>query len=419
MKSLQFYIFLTLSSLIFCQSTQAKSSKYRLMFRDDPSTSMCIGWDQESGQNPELVYQIRNQGNLNDQNSITIKPTRIVEYQKMNNHFVRLSGLKPNTKYSFIIKDSEGISDRYWFETLPNENSEKLSIIAGGDSRRTRYGKNSWAPRVETNRMVAKLKAHFIAFGGDFTLLDTPILWEIWFEDWQQSIDSSGRITPIVVTRGNHEKDNLSIYNLFDVPNMEVVYALNFGGDLMRLYTLNSLAPVVNSDQTKWFAQDLEQTKNKFTWRFAQYHHPIVPHSSRKKVKTDQYTQWAPLFYEYKVQLVVECDGHVTKVTWPIVPDPNGEAGFKRNDKLGTVYIGEGAWGLKATNDVSHDWTRATASLYQFKWIILSQQEAIIRTVITDDVSAVGNVDINNRTEPPKGINLWEVDGSKEIILNP
>lgn len=419
MKGLQFYIFLTISILLYSETLEAKSSKYRLMFRDDPSTTVCIGWDQESGENPIVHYGPTDKSASVSEYPLMKKPDRKVQYQKMNNHFVRLTGLKPDTKYYFVIKDSEGVSKRFWFETLPADPSKKLSIITGGDSRRTRLGNKSWTPRVETNRMVSKLKAHFVAFGGDFTFLDNPKQWQMWFDDWQQTIDSSGRITPLVVARGNHEQDNLSVYNLFDVPNEIISYALNFGGNLMRFYTLNSLAPVVNSTQTKWFAQELENTKNQFTWNFVQYHYPILPHSSHKKVKTDQYIHWAPLFYKYNVQLVVECDAHVTKVTWPIIPDSEGNHGFKRDDKEGTVYVGEGSWGLKRKSDVNYSWTRATGSFHQFKWIILSKEKAVIRTVITEDVSQVQEVDINNRFEAPSGIHLWKIDGADEFILNP
>tara|TARA_B100000508_G_scaffold141017_1_gene145121 strand:+ start:11877 stop:13127 length:1251 start_codon:yes stop_codon:yes gene_type:complete len=416
MRQLQFYIISLIGLLLYCTVAPAKSSRFRAMFRDDPSTTICIGWDQLSGENPVLHYGIRQEKDAVAQQT---KPIRVVEYHKMNNHFVRLSNLKPATQYYFEVKDSEGTSKRYWFETLPNNSEVPLSIIAGGDSRRTRLGHSTWEPRVQTNKMVPKIKPHFIAFGGDFTFLDNPIQWQMWFDDWQHTIDSSGKITPLVVARGNHERENASVYNLFDSPNQRIVYALNFGGDLMRFYTLNSLDPVVESDQTLWFESDLKKHKGQEIWRFVQYHHPIVPHQSHKKIKPDEYKSWAPLFYKHKVQLAIECDAHVAKITWSIVPDANGDDGFKKVETGGTVYVGEGSWGLKRINDSDHDWTRASGSFYQFKWMVLSKGKAILRTVITESPDAVSEVDLKDRYSPPAGMELWKVNEQSEIILKP
>ncbi len=100
----------------------------------------------------------------------------------MKNHFVDLSGLKPATAYYFIIKDSEGTSERFWFKTFPNDPKEPLSIIAGGDSRINQ------TTRQKANKMVAKLRPHAIIFAGDMTDQDSGMEWINWFNDWQYTI---------------------------------------------------------------------------------------------------------------------------------------------------------------------------------------------------------------------------------------
>ena len=415
---IQFYTFFLFLFLFGLANLHAESDKYRLIIRDNPSTSMCIGWNQISGLNPQVYYDTIDHGIEISKYVHKVKPNRQVLYKKMTNTFARLVNLEPGTKYYFVIGDDNSTSKRFWFETLPNDSKNPLSIIFGGDSRRSRAGSNSHDPRVKTNKMVAKVKPHFVAFGGDFTLNDGDKQWATWFDDWQYSIDSTGKITPLVPTRGNHEHSNEVIVNLFDVKEKAVVYALNFGGDLLRLYTLNSLNPIVESDQTKWLKEDLEVHKGKETWRMAQYHYPIMPHQSTKTIKFDQYNHWAPLFYQYGFKVIVESDAHVVKTTWPIKPDPNGHKGFVRDDK-GTMYLGEGSWGLTRTNDVQYEWTRSTASFTQFKWIILSEDNMIIRTVNTTDIKNAQEVDLNNRYKTPNGFTLWEIDGLTELEIKP
>ena len=52
----------------------------------------------------------------------------------------------------------------------------------------------------------------------------------------------------------------------------------------------------------------------------AQYHKPIRPHTAWKAENNNQYNAWAQLFYDEGVRLVVECDSHMAKTTWPVKP---------------------------------------------------------------------------------------------------
>ena len=80
-----------------------------------------------------------------------------------------------------------------------------------------------------------------------------------------------------------------------------------------------------------------------------QYHHPIRPHTRRKSEQEYLRANWAPLFFKHSVQLVLECDSHMSKITWPVRPSNDRtevgyDEGFVRDEK-GTVYIGEGGMG--------------------------------------------------------------------------
>ncbi len=370
------------------------------MWRDDPATTMVIGWEQASGDNPVLYFDIIDFGTQAAAYRNQKRPDRITYSKGMNNHFVRLSGLEPNTVYYFVIKDSDHTSQRMSFKTAPDDPNVRLSIVAGGDSR------NNRDIRRNANSLVSKLRPHFVVFAGDMTGGDTNENWRDWFDDWQYTIGSDGRLFPIVPARGNHERENGSITELFDVPGSDVYYALTFGGNLLRLYTLNSLISP-SGKQRIWLEGDLKANE-RVTWKMAQYHQGMRPHTSRKASRDDLYSNWANLFYDHRVNLVVESDAHVVKTTYPLRPQRDGEDGFVRDNERGTVYIGEGCWGAPLRdNDRSRSWTRASGSFNQFKWIFIDQQRIEVRTIKTDRVHTVAEVSHDDIFNPPKGIVIW------------
>ncbi|WNJ20200.1 Ig-like domain-containing protein [Pontibacter sp. G13] len=390
------------------------TEKYRLTLRDNPATTIVIGWNQVSGSGPVVYYGPTDQGTNWSAYPFTQGVSRSVSHKGMNNHFARLTGLQPNTAYYFVIRDSDGTSQRFWFKTAPNVATERLSFIAGGDSR------NNRTPRQNANRLVAKLKPHAVLFGGDMTDSGSNTQWDNWFDDWQLSIASDGRMFPFVATRGNHEGSNTDIVNLFDVPSSNVYYALTFGNGLVRTYTLNTEMSISGS-QTTWLSNDLA-ANNGVQWKMAQYHKPMRPHVSSKSEGNNQYNYWAGLFNQYNVNLVVECDAHTVKTTWPVVPSTGSgsDEGFVRDDQNGTVYVGEGCWGapLRSNND-GKNWTRNSGSFNQFKWIFVDQSKIEVRTIQVDNATSVGENSNNNVFATPSNLNIWNPsNGSVVTILN-
>ncbi len=390
----------------------ASSARFRCTWRSDPSTTMVIGWDQASGYTPVLYYDIIDFGQQAGAYRNKQQPDRIIVSKGMNNHFVRLSGLKPNTVYYFVIADSEGVSPRFSFKTAPNTPTERLSIIAGGDSRNNREA------RRDANKLVSKLRPHVVLFDGDMTAGDTYQEWREWFDDWQETIGSDGRLFPVLPARGNHEAANSSITELFDVSSADVYYALTLGGNLIRFYTLNSLIPPGGS-QSIWLEGDLNASSG-VIWKMAQYHHPIRPHTQKKPEKDELLLNWATLFYKHGVNLAMESDAHVVKTTYPIRPsqEPGSDEGFIRDDERGTVYIGEGCWGapLRENND-NKSWTRASGSFNQFNWIFVDQEKIEIRTIRTDGALQVAEVSPYNIFEPPVGLVIWNPPAGDVVTI--
>lgn len=393
----QFYILLFVLSSLFGFSN---TDKYRIILLDDPSTTITVAWNQISGTNPTVYYGTTDFGtNWNSYPSSKIVD-RAITYRGMNNNFARISGLTANTAYYFVIKDSQGTSQRFWFKTAPNDLS-RLSFIAGGDSR------NNRTPRQKANKLVAKLKPHAVFFGGDMTDSDNNSQWQEWFDDWQLTIASDGRMFPIIPVRGNHEGAS-TIYNLFDTPNSDSYYAVTFGANLVRMYSLNSEISVTGN-QNNWLNNDLQANSN-VIWKGAQYHKPMRPHNAAKSEGTSIYNAWAETFYNNEVRMVVDCDSHTVKSTWPVKPstEPGSDEGFIRDDNNGTVYLGEGCWGapLRA-NDDNKNWTRNSGSFNQFKLIFIDQNKIEARTIKIDNADNVGSVSNTNPFILPSNLDVW------------
>jgi acid phosphatase type 7 len=421
MKARRLFLFLALSftcSLFYLsagESARVGGHVFypRLMWNNDASTTATIGWSSDADPSPDQIvyYDTVDFGEDISKYRQFHKPDAKNSSYGMFQSFARLKGLEPNTKYYFVIASSIAKSKRYWFETTSQRPQDRISLIAGGDSR------NNRDPRRNANLLVSKLRAHAVLFGGDMTATGTIDQWREWLEDWQLTISADGRMTPVIITRGNHEVSNSILVNLFDT-NAEVYYGVNIGGTLLRVYTLNSESSIAG-EQTTWLEKDLKSNGDKI-WKIAQYHRPIRPHVKGKVEGINQYKYWAPLFYMYGMNLVSEADAHTVKSTWPLKPslEKGNDSGFVRDDKRGTVFIGEGCWGAPLrTNDDDKSWTRNSGKFNHFNWIFLDHHQMIIRTVIVDNAPEVSSLTNETRFEIPGGIQIWTPSNGDQIVL--
>lgn len=395
------YLFLSLLLISLSRFSFADVNYVRVMFNSNASYEATIAWNQVSGNAPLLMYGTTKPNEFNFSDS-----ARVIDCngaKSMNTHFVELKNLKANQRYYFSVKDSEGYSRIYYFTTVPDIPTERLSFIAGGDSR------DLSEIRRKGNKMVAKVKPHAVLFNGDFTGLDTPKQWVEWFDDWEHSIAADGRVTPMVVTRGNHELTNRSIRNLFRVPHKRIYYDVQFGGTLLNVISLNS--EIQKFGRQKLFLRSSLKEHAHFNWQIPQYHRPVRAHVAHKKEMNTQYRNFVPLFEKYKnVRLCLENDSHTCKVTWPIIQSEEfgSEEGFIRNDLIGIVYAGEGCWGAPLrTADDAKCWTRNAEAVNQVNWIFVDQTKIEVRTILYENVNEVEELTEETRFQMPEGIALW------------
>lgn len=436
--------------------TQAATEKYRLVWRDDPATTMTIGWNQLSGTDYQVCY-----GTSEAALDTCQAPDREIEYREMNNKFVRLTGLAPDTAYYFQVQDSEGASATMWFKTAPASPSD-FTFIAGGDSRTNEQ------PRRWGQVLVGKIRPLFIVQTGDFLDDGTAAEWDQWLDEWQLTQSDDGRMYPIIPVHGNHENaDREMVHNIFDTPKAasgepDAYFGLSVAGNMIRLYTLNSeLEPGVGygefsgqdatkwNEQAAWLEQDLQTQAADHTWNIVTYHRPMRPHTSGKTEGLGRIAAWADPMYEHGVDLAIECDTHMSKHTFPVKPSHtltgNGDnvtgaenvgvgsfQSFTR-DENGIVFTGEGSWGAPTRPDNDYKpWTIDSDSFWQFRLVHASPDTLKIHTVRfgnkedldagieynLDDVTALTQAEQD--ADPfaiPAGLDLWNPLSGEVLTL--
>lgn len=437
-------ILFTFALLLTIQTAFCQPKWMRLTYRDDPATTIAVGWTGTTG---TLYYDTIDHGTNYNQYAFSKAVDRSTNHKGYDHRFVRLNNLQPGTVYYFVVQyNVSAVTARYSFKTLSDDPSQPMSFISGGDSRQalTFLGLGDPAcwqngcreTRQDLNRIVGRTRPDFVAFTGDYIrnfdvrfVVDSEEDWEDWFDDWDLATGPDNRLTPIIHSLGNHE-DAVDLDELFDVSNTDIYYATNFGGNLFRLYTLNSEVPDACTDvvQKNWFINDLQQystPSNTPYWKIVQYHRPMIPHAEYNP-RTDMIDCWASQFEQYGVRLVCESHAHVMKSTYPVAYDANAAnsySGLVRKDTTGAVFIGDGSWGAPPRTAYAPipNITRDVEQTSGFFFVNINQSRIKIQGIIPFPDSIVNVtqlLDDDQGTDLAPGTPLWRpANGSDRIII--
>ena len=422
--------------------------KVRAMWNDDPATTMVIGWNQLEGVNPVVKWDTADHGREAAAYPNTLSPYKENTVLDMHTHFAKFTGLTPDTYYYFVIQDSEGTSDRFYFLTAPDTQKD-FTFIIGGD---TKNSGDAYAAAQLSNQMVSKLRPLFAQFNGDYCSDDgtNPSYWDAWLDNWSnQTTTADGRLIPHIAVHGNHENGNYEVlHQLFDTPATNGdpydYYALTFADNLLKIFALNS--ELQNGDtwaaafarQNQWLADELAASGD-VAFLVSGYHKPLRPHTAGKSENPTLIAEWADLFYNYGMDISTDADSHMVKYTFPLAPcddsDPECFQSFKKDEAYGTFFFGEGSWGAgPRANDDDKPWTIYSGSFYQFKWLHVypaTETEPAridIRTIVTatldnglvDHVSDVEALtEANKYTAIPENINIWDVPFFGKVMKIP
>jgi hypothetical protein len=321
---------------------QFDPSALYLQWQHDPTTTMTVHWFTEGEAQTKLFYRKADAVTWQSATG-TAKPLvgtdRVV-------HIVELTGLTPATDYNFCFKPGERT---FKFRTMHEDLSQPVRFVTGGDV----YGDRITMGKM--NALAARLDPAFVVFGGDLaystsgTNEEKVVRWLDYFASWKtNAVAPDGRLVPMLVAIGNHEVRGsyrqppdraASFYTVFSLPGPQGYNTLDFG-KYLSLFLLNSdhTQPIAGA-QTEWLAKNLA-ARSKVPHVFPFYHTPGYPGfredtgAQAKEVRK----HWSPLFDKYHVKLSFENHDHAFKRTHPIRAN--------KVDPTGTVYLGDGAWGV-------------------------------------------------------------------------
>jgi acid phosphatase type 7 len=323
-----------------------------LTWQRDPATTMTIDWHTvDEAREARLDYRLRGTEEWSEASG-TSHP---FPFSDRTIHRVELTGLQPASVYEFRWGPN---AVEYSFRTMPTDASRPIRFAVGGDTRH----RKDWME--ETNREVLRFDPDFVLWGGDLAYADgredRVKNWHEWFDAIKSTlVTEQGRVTPVLVTIGNHEvrrgyywqtadfafdaasRERIApyFYRLFAMPGQPGYNVLDFG-DYMSIILLDSNhTNPVRGEQSTWLARTLVARSN-VPHLFPIYHVAAYPSHRRfdGRTETEVRENWVPLFERFGVRVAFENHDHTYKRTHPI------RAG--KVDPSGVVYLGDGAWGV-------------------------------------------------------------------------
>ncbi len=319
-------------------------AQWRLVWTEDPANRVTVSWStRKAGTRHVVHYDLASRKGTDAgyaqaqaaqrSGAYTVHEQEAEKVVGAYYHHARIDGLQPSTTYWFRI-ESDGVRSReLHFQTAP-EDDRPFRMIHGGDSR------TGHEARRKINTYIGLLADEhddLIAFahGGDYIGWgELWTHWQAWLSHHELTTSPTGRVLPLIPTRGNHDVGPL-FDEIFDDPGRaKLNYYTTEISPQVSLLTLNTEISAAG-DQAVWLEGELARLRPERRWLLAQYHRAIYP---AVKGPADAKPHWVPLFEQYDLDLALESDGHVAKRTVPI----RAEA----HDPTGVTYIGEGGLGV-------------------------------------------------------------------------
>lgn len=329
--------------------TGTTPAQWRVIWQHDPAHEAILSWTTAEEGTSHRVH-IRKNGDAETQiveSQRNGKHTGTIDGNSLYFHHARLRNLEPGTRYDVKLESDGEESPELHFYTAPDEDTP-VSLLFGGDSR------SGWEERKQMNRFMVRLTEEqtkagrppilALAHGGDFIQNGRSLKdWSRWLSDHELTVGPSGRMLPVIPTRGNHDSGPL-FNEVFDFEKDSAnYYAMNLTPEV-RFVTLNTSSSTAG-DQRKWLDKELAQSRPRNRWLVCQYHIPAFP---AVKVPSGAFISWVPLFESFNVDLVCEADGHCIKRTPPLRD--------YKIDPTGVVYIGEGGLGVGQRSPKASRW---------------------------------------------------------------
>jgi predicted phosphodiesterase len=222
-----------------------------------------------------------------------------------------LEGLSPATRYAYrvlLTAGSEEVrSETGHFATEPRPGSP-VSFVVLSDTQQQQEG-------IDRLRLVANavasdpLTLDFILHAGDLVEAPSDFYWDDWFSSFAHVLLRA----PFLPVLGNHEKNDRSYYDAFELPpgggtDGKRWWALTWGDVVVVGLDTNANKPDEIREQQAWALEHLSGSQ---THKFVVLHHPLF--ASDAAHETDQYvfdTLYHPIFAETGVDIVFSGHSH-------------------------------------------------------------------------------------------------------------
>jgi hypothetical protein len=324
-------------------------------------------------------------------------PSKTVKFQGFSRriHWVTLTELKPYTVYKFRAGDNRyGMSKWRTFRTLPADDTP-IKFITGGDMYRREA-------TVELLKAGAKQEPDVALVGGDMAYADGSfrkgVFWDDWLDNWDKNLrHEDGRMVAMICAIGNHEvngafgqpKIRAPFYFAYFPQGGESYFTRKLGSEI-ELVVLDSGHTTSHSDQVPFLDKALEESTSPF--QIALYHVPCYPthRSYRDPYSTAGRKHWVPVFDKHRLPLAFENHEHTFKRTFPL-------RGGKVSKGDGTVYLGDGCWGMNPRSVPGRRWYHAKALSRRHIWMVENRESGLYCQAIDTEGKVFDQVTIPNR----------------------
>ncbi len=259
---------------------------------------------------------------------VTVKYARSSDYGKTKNltnsisentaaiyHHIKLTGLEPNTEYTYAVISNDSITGTYTdkyssFITAPNDGTLKnFSFVVYGDTRTFQKRNKKVCDAIAND----SAKPRFVFNIGDLTM-DGRVMAE-----WNRFFGAIGNLArkiPYYPVLGNHEYNSSYYYEAFRLPkgsgtDQEEWYSFNYGTVHFTVLDADVILMEKNSEkmeaQTKWLINDLKVNKDA-KFKVVIFHQPFWTNTTSETGNPQLITYWKSVFEKYGVNVVF--NGH-------------------------------------------------------------------------------------------------------------
>lgn len=216
-----------------------------------------------------------------------------LEDAPVKNHSVRLSGLKPATKYYYQVGEVSGFQafdqDKHWFYTPPEETVPTRVWVIGDSGapgetvNQVRDAALDWMREnpldSEQPSKTAPLINIWIALGDIAYRSGTNDQFQLALFDTFADIIANTSLWPVY---GNHDERRWTYFRIFDLPEnaeaggvasgTENYYAIDYSNIHFVMLDSQESDRSANGEMANWLKKDLAQ--NTKPWLIAAFHHP-------------------------------------------------------------------------------------------------------------------------------------------------